>query len=83
MDGRGTVWSALSGPRCALRTAHCDFDIQVRYALGYRNLGEGHFDLRTLYNFRQRLARYMAETCWSRPTADGRWPLAAYGGWAW
>ncbi len=71
------------GPRCALRTARCNFCIQVRYALGYRNLGERHFDLRTLYNFRQRLARHMAETCWSRPTADGRWPLAAYGGWAW
>ena len=25
------------------------YDIQVRYALGYRQLGEGDFDLRTLY----------------------------------
>ena len=38
------------------------FNIQVRYALGYRNLGEGHFDLRTMYNFRQRLSQYMQET---------------------
>ncbi len=28
------------------------FDLQVRYALGYRNLAEGYFDLRTVYNFR-------------------------------
>jgi hypothetical protein len=38
------------------------YNIQVRYALGYRQLAEGYFDLRTLYNFRQRLARYMQET---------------------
>ena len=38
------------------------FDLQVRYALGYRNLGEGQFDLRTLYNFRQRLGEHFAET---------------------
>ncbi len=35
------------------------YDIQVRYALGYRQLGEGDFDLRTLYYFRERLSRYM------------------------
>lgn len=35
------------------------FDVQVRYALGYRNLGEGDFDLRTIYNFRQRLNEHM------------------------
>jgi hypothetical protein len=34
----------------------------VRYALGYRQLGEGYFDLRTLYYFRERLSRYMQET---------------------
>ena len=33
------------------------YDIQVRYALGYRQLGEGDFDLRTLYYFRERLSR--------------------------
>ena len=33
---------------------HFVFDVQVRYALGYRDLKEGEFDLRTLYNFRRR-----------------------------
>lgn len=34
------------------------YDLQVRYALGYHELGEGYFDLRTLYYFRERLSRY-------------------------
>ncbi len=38
------------------------YDLQVRYALGYRQLGDGEFDLRTLYYFRERLSRYMQET---------------------
>jgi len=38
------------------------YNVQVRYALGYRHLGEGYFDLRTLYYFRERLARHMQET---------------------
>jgi len=38
------------------------YNVQVRYAVGYRQLGEGHFDLRTLYNFRERLSCYMQET---------------------
>ena len=38
------------------------YDIQVRYALGYRQLGEGDFNLRTLYYFRERLSRHMQET---------------------
>ena len=38
------------------------YNTQVRYALGYRQLGEGDFDLRTLYYFRERLSRYMQET---------------------
>jgi hypothetical protein len=38
------------------------FDVQVRYALGYRNLGEGEFDLRTVYNFRRRLSEHMRQT---------------------
>ncbi len=38
------------------------YNIQVRYALGYRQLGEGYFDLRTLYYFRERLSRHMQET---------------------
>jgi hypothetical protein len=41
---------------------HFSFDVQVRYALGYRDLSEGHFDLRTVYNFRQRVAQHMQET---------------------
>jgi len=38
------------------------FDLQVRYALGCRQLGEGHFELRTVYNFRQRLSDHMQAT---------------------
>ena len=38
------------------------YNVQVRYAVGYRQLGEGHFDLRTLYNFRERLSGYIQET---------------------
>jgi hypothetical protein len=37
------------------------YNIQVRYALGIRELGEGKIDLRTLYYFRERLYRYMVE----------------------
>ncbi len=40
---------------------HYVFDLQVRYALGYRDLKEGEFDVRTLYNFRRRLSRYNQE----------------------
>ena len=35
------------------------YNVQVRYALGYDELGEGEFELRTLYYFRERLNRYM------------------------
>ena len=38
------------------------YDSQVLYALGYRQLGEGDFDLRTLYYFRERLSRQMQKT---------------------
>jgi len=38
------------------------FDLQVRYALGYENVGEGDFDLRTVYNFRRRVCQHMRET---------------------
>jgi hypothetical protein len=41
---------------------HFCYDVQVRLALGYRDLGEGHFELRTVYNFRQRVTRHMQET---------------------
>lgn len=41
---------------------HYCYDVQVRYALGLRNLAEGEFDLRTMYEFRARLSRHMQET---------------------
>jgi hypothetical protein len=41
---------------------HFCYDVQVRYALGYRDLSEGHFELRTVYNFRQRVTKHMQET---------------------
>ena len=37
------------------------YDVQVRYALGYQQLSEGDFDLRSLYYFRERVSRYMQE----------------------
>ena len=37
---------------------HFLYDLQVRYAVGYESLTEGDFELRTLYNFRQRLSQY-------------------------
>jgi hypothetical protein len=41
---------------------HFIFDVQVRYALGYHQLGEGEFELRTLYNFRQRVVKHLNKT---------------------
>ena len=41
---------------------HFCYDVQVRYALGYRDLSEGHFELRTMYNFRKRIIKHMQET---------------------
>jgi len=38
------------------------YNVQVRYALGYRNLADGEFELRTVYNFRHRLSEHMAKT---------------------
>jgi hypothetical protein len=38
------------------------FDVQVRYALGYHQLGEGEFDVRTIYNFRKRVVEHQQET---------------------
>jgi hypothetical protein len=35
------------------------YNVQVRYALGIDQLGEGEFDVRTLYYFRERLNQYM------------------------
>jgi len=41
---------------------HLQFNLQVRYALGLRNMSVMPFELRTLYNFRQRVSRYMQES---------------------
>ena len=38
------------------------YNIQVRYALGYCDLSAGHLELRTVYNFRRRVADYMQTT---------------------
>jgi len=38
------------------------FDLQVRYAVGYENLGDGYFAVRTVYHFRERLSQHMQET---------------------
>jgi len=38
------------------------FNLQVRFAIGYSSLDTGHFELRTMYNFRRRLVQYMQET---------------------
>jgi len=40
---------------------HYCYDLQVRYAVGYDRLGEGDFEIRSLYYFRERLSRYNAE----------------------
>lgn len=40
---------------------HFCYDLQVRYAVGYDRLGDGDFEIRTLYYFRERLSRYQAE----------------------
>lgn len=37
------------------------YNLQVRYALGYDRLGDGDYEIRTLYNFRERLSLYNAE----------------------
>jgi len=34
------------------------YNLQVRFALGYDRLGEGEFEIRSLYNFRRRLSEY-------------------------
>jgi hypothetical protein len=38
------------------------YNLQVRYAVGYRDVSDGHFELRTLYNFRRKLTQHMQET---------------------
>jgi len=34
------------------------YNLQVRYALGYDRLGDGDFEIRSMYYFRERLSRY-------------------------
>ncbi len=41
---------------------HFCYDLQVRYALGCDRFREDEFELRTLYNFRHRLAEYTMKT---------------------
>ncbi|RPI87992.1 MAG: transposase, partial [Chloroflexi bacterium] len=41
---------------------HFVFDVQVRYALGLRDLKEGDFEIRTLYYFRGKLAKHYLES---------------------
>lgn len=41
---------------------HFRYDIQVRYALGLWALGDSEFQLRTVYNFRRRLAEHYQKT---------------------
>ncbi len=38
------------------------YNLQIRYALGYYNVEDGHFELRTTYNFRERLTTHMQKT---------------------
>jgi hypothetical protein len=38
------------------------FNVQVRYALGLRDMSTVPFNLRTLYNFRRGLSRHMQQT---------------------
>ena len=40
---------------------HFLFDLKFRYALGLHDFDEGHFELRTIYNFRKALVDYEAE----------------------
>jgi len=59
--GLETLKSGFDWSDEELYDAFC-YNMQVRYALGYRDLKEGHFDLRTLYNFRSRITQYMQRT---------------------
>jgi hypothetical protein len=40
---------------------HYLFDVQTRYALGLHQLGDAHFEMRTIYNFRAYLSEYIQE----------------------
>ena len=49
------------------------YNLQVRYALGYDRLGDGDFEIRTLYYFRERLSQYNAEKG-KKPLKGSRMP---------
>lgn len=51
----GFGWSDLE-----LYENYC-YDLQVRYALGYDRLGDGDFEIRSLYYFRERLSKHNAD----------------------
>jgi hypothetical protein len=38
------------------------FNLQVRYAVGYEQLGDGYFAMRTVYEFRHRVRKHMQES---------------------
>jgi len=38
------------------------YNVQVRYALGCQEIGEDHFELRTVYNFRRRVVKHEQKT---------------------
>jgi len=41
---------------------HLQFNLQVRFALGLRNMSVMPFEMRTVYNFRQRISQHMQES---------------------
>jgi hypothetical protein len=41
---------------------HLQFNLQVRFSLGQRNMSVMPFEMRTVYNFRQRVSQHMQET---------------------
>jgi hypothetical protein len=41
---------------------HLQFNLQVRFALGLRDMSVMPFEMRTVYNFRQRVSRHMQES---------------------
>jgi len=61
LAGLETLKSGFGWSDEEMYDAFC-FNVQVRYALGYRDLSEGHFDLRTVYNFRDRITQHMQES---------------------
>lgn len=59
--GLETLKAGLGWSDEEMYEAFC-FNVQVRYAVGYRELSEGNFELRTMYNFRAKLREHMEQT---------------------